>query len=204
MKNLKMITLCICLTLSPVLFSMAAPGSGQGDFQADRDRPGRGEGRSQEDRGKRFENWLDREAPEIKEKLETLKERNPEIAAKVMRGFHQNLFKKLSGVKGRRGDPETKEAIKNLMNLELSSILLAGDYQHAANDSEKESIAAELKNTLNQSFDAKQTLHQKQVEHLETRLKKLQEMTTKRATQKESIINARYDKLTGQPVHLDW
>jgi len=204
--RLKILTVAVCVTFFPVWPSLAKQGSDRWMEDAPKFEAGkhnRGEGR--EDRGKRLEDWLAREAPEVLEKLQRLREENPELGAKVLHGFMDNIFKQMRMMKGRQGGADAgKESLKQLMDLELTSVLLAEEYRKATEDGTRERVAKELRDTLHKCFDLKHSLQQKQVEHMEERLTRLKEMTARRAAQKEAILGAHYDRLTGKSSHLDW
>lgn len=105
---------------------------------------------------------------------------------------------------GRNLDPETRERMKEINEVEKQSRELAKQYRGAETDEEKQTIAADLKAVLVKGFDLKVLNQQKNMERLEKRLEELKDLLKKRKESRGDVIQSRLDELTGKTEHLKW
>lgn len=99
-------------------------------------------------------------------------------------------------------DPQRYESLVRIKELERRSRQLAWEYREATEG--KEAIKDNLRGLLNELFDLRQEEQEIRARRLERRLKKLQENIIRRKENKETIINQRLKKMTGEVDHLQW
>ena len=136
--------------------------------------------------------WLKRlesENPEEFQRLQTLRENDPEAFRKEMRA---QMEKRVVGfVKQHSGglENETRE--------------LGKKYRTADTDKEKAAIKAELETKVHQAFDARLEGQKKLIAHLEEKLDELKKQVQTREKNREAICRKRVTELTENP-NLRW
>lgn len=73
-----------------------------------------------------------------------------------------------------------------------------------ADDSEKAKLSKELKQMLEQAFDAKQELMIRDLAGMQAELKKLEEMISKRNEHRQKIIEKKLNEMTLEENYLKW
>jgi len=81
---------------------------------------------------------------------------------------------------------------------------IAKQLSEAKTDSEKDKLKEKLKELLTKQFDDRQKRHEKELDALETQVKKLKEMVNKRQENKKDIIDERTKQLGREAAGLGW
>jgi hypothetical protein len=174
------------------------PGMGpQDDMQGD-------EAKKHMFRAAIFKKWLEKEMPDLVQKLEGVREENPEAAERFVHEMKERNKEHIFKGHGRGLDKETKEILEKYLSSELDSFVLAEKLQTSTDDKEKEKLTAELKKVLGTSFDLKEQIQAKVVEKIEQRVQKLKDMMEKRKALKDKIIDERIDQITSASPLTQW
>jgi hypothetical protein len=84
------------------------------------------------------------------------------------------------------------------------ALKLARQIQDAKSDEAKEKLRDKMKDVLDKAFEDRQKRHEKEIENLESQVKKLKEMVSKRKENKREIIDERVKQLTRDAAGLGW
>ena len=98
---------------------------------------------------------------------------------------------------------EVDELRSKISELEIYSEVLGVKYSNA-NQSDKEKISTQLKNTLSEVFDLREKQRKEEVDKLEKKLAELKESVQIRNNNKQQIIDERFRTLTGKGKYLKW
>ncbi len=92
---------------------------------------------------------------------------------------------------------------RKITELEIYSEAIGIKYQHA-DQSDKQKLASQLKDTLGEVFDLRETQRKEEVENLEKKLAELKESIQIRSNNKQQIVDERFRTLTGKSKYLKW
>ncbi|WKZ69660.1 MAG: hypothetical protein QY331_00155 [Melioribacteraceae bacterium] len=92
---------------------------------------------------------------------------------------------------------------KRITELEMYSEVLSTKYLHA-DQSDKQKLSSQLKTTLSEAFDLRESQRKEEVEKLENKLAELKESIHIRKQNKEQIVEERFRTLTGKGKYLKW
>lgn len=92
---------------------------------------------------------------------------------------------------------------KRITELEMYSEVLSTKYLHA-DLSDKQKLSSQLKTTLSEAFDLRESQRKEEVEKLEKKLAELKESIQIRKQNKEQIVEERFRTLTGKGKYLKW
>lgn len=145
--------------------------------------------------------WLEENEPETLEKLERLREHNPEAYYHFLR---ETFEKMMHMAEMQKRDPEGYKRMTEIRKLDRLVWELAEKHKHADSAEQKAEIAAKLEKTLSRMFDLKQAQHKAEIENLEKEVAKLKEIYDTNQQNKEAIIKERLRKLTGKNHSFDW
>ncbi len=138
---------------------------------------------------------------ELKIKLEEIKKNDKERYADLLRELHWKNMERSFMRMGK--EKEMIEKDKQIIEYEILTESLAFEYQKASK-SEKEKIKKNLKKSLSQLFDLKESQREKEVKMLEERIVKLKEKIASRKKNKDIIIRRRTEELLGENDYLEW
>ena len=100
-------------------------------------------------------------------------------------------------------ETEVSELRNKISELELYSEVLGTKYQNA-NQTDKQKIADQLKSTLSQAFDLRESQRKEEIDKLEKKLSELKESIQVRKDNKQQIVDERFRALTGKGKYLKW
>lgn len=92
---------------------------------------------------------------------------------------------------------------KKITELEMYSEVLSTKYLHA-DQADKQKLSSQLKTTLSEAFDLRESQRKEEVEKLENKLADLKESIQIRKQNKEQIVEERFRTLTGKGKYLKW
>ena len=145
--------------------------------------------------------WLRENEPEMLEKLEGFREREPGAYYHFLR----EVFMKMERMEEfKKRDPEGYKRMIETSKLDKKIWELMKKYKHAESDEARDKIKAELKQVLSRLFDLKQAQHKAEIEELEKEVAKLKEIYKHHKENKEQIIEERLKELTGKKKPFDW
>lgn len=101
------------------------------------------------------------------------------------------------------GEREVSELRNKISELELYSEVLGVKYQEA-DQADKQKLASQLKSTLSDVFDLRESQRKEEVAKLEKKLSELKESIQIRSNNKEQIVDERFRTLTGKGKYLKW
>lgn len=101
------------------------------------------------------------------------------------------------------GEREVSELRNKISELELYSEVLGVKYQEA-DQANKQKLSSQLKTTLSEAFDLRESQRKEEVEKLEKKLAELKESIQIRKQNKEQIVEERIRTLTGKGKYLKW
>lgn len=129
---------------------------------------------------------------EIQTKITQIKEKDPRLLQSFYQGVKTQVkqFKML--MQNKEQEPEIKADLEKLINKELDSLLLSISYREKPD----ENTQTQIKNTLEEVFVLKETLHNRHIDSIKGRVEQLEEMVAKRKAHKDEIIQIRLSKLT--------
>lgn len=103
-----------------------------------------------------------------------------------------------------RESPEEYEDVMQIMDYERRERDLSRQYREATDAAGKSGIEAELKGVIKELFDLKLKQRQRELQRLEQELKNIKDEIEKRRTNKDKIIQTRFDEVTGKNDSLRW
>jgi hypothetical protein len=177
----------------------------EADELSNRLRPPRGEQEprrelTEEDIDKVLE-WLKEYEPETLEKLNDLREREPDGYYHFLR----EMFGKMMRMEEmRERDPEGFKRMTDMRNANRKIWELAEKYRNTDDEEQKTKLEAQLKQALAQIFDLKQAQHKAEIEQLEKEVAKLKEIYERNQQRKDAIVTDRLKELTGKKGSFDW
>ncbi len=108
----------------------------------------------------------------------------------------------------RRYRPSLAGTFLEFHKLEAQSLLLAQEIRilraNQANTSNIARIEQQLRDVLEKSFDLKLQFQNEELVDLERELSELRSLIEKRTSAKDTIIDRRYEELTGDTEYLEW
>jgi len=104
----------------------------------------------------------------------------------------------------RRKDPEAFELVIQQRRLDRHVRKLGGQLREAKEQPDNERTAGELRATLDQLFEVREVLREREIKGLEKRIEELREFAKKRRAHKAEIIDRRIKELSGELDYLKW
>jgi len=162
------------------------------------------------ERGKEYMEWLEQNYPENAERLEELREKNPELFERRMqRGFnrHQRI------IRAGKESPKLAEAIKESMELKDERDKLLEKINQAAGQDKKQQLIAQLEDVVGKRFDLIAKRKQIMYELLQKRLAGMQERLKNSQTDiekwknpafKNENVKKRVQELIGKTESFKW
>jgi len=166
-----------------------------------------------------------RENPKLREELKNLAKKDFKAFRQRIRRIHAEVGKSIRGDgpkqklhrggkdKGkppatRRGQGPQARGPRRPVNpqiakLERQSHKLANRYRQAKGQ-DKKKLGDTLRGTLSEIFKLKVQMQGKQVERLEKQLERLRKELKKRESNRKTMIQKRFDRLTGEEKDLPW
>jgi len=145
--------------------------------------------------------WLEKNEPETLEKLERLRDREPDAYYHFLR----ELFGKMEHMeKMKEHDPEGYARMNEMHKLDRKIWELVKKQKESKTKEESEKIISQLKEALSRLFDLKQAQHKAEIEDLEKEVAKLKEFYQKNQDHKKEIIEERLKELSGKKRSFDW
>ena len=149
--------------------------------------------------------WLEKEMPELLEKIEETQSEYPDAVRKFQRDLKknekQNLFR---GPARGKMDKETRALLQSYLENELKSHVLSQKISESTDDREKDQLKRELKDVLTKSFEIKAEIQEKVITKMEQRIRKLRDLLEKRKDLKEQIISERIENITNDTKLTEW
>ncbi len=139
--------------------------------------------------------------PERIEKLERLKEENPEIYIRAIEDTMRDI-REMEELK--KNNPARFEEIMELKKSERLSWQLAGAYREEREITKKTDIQQRLRAVLNTIFEYKIKQHQKEIGLLTQEIEKLKARIQNRIQNKEKIIDKRLQEMIGEKEEFEW
>lgn len=160
-------------------------------------------------RGARMqENWstktieeLDEIEPGIKGLFTELKNKGNYKLKRFMRALINNREYNFIGHKKYK---EGKKMAAKSLKLELESLSIVDKICSSNNDTEKETLKAELKDKLNKSFEAKTQIRSYHIKMLTEKLQEIRNKNKTRQNNKDSIVENRLNDLLQDKPNLQW
>lgn len=172
---------------------MRRPQRGDGDQRFGQGRGGeRRFGMSEED-FERVQKVLRDYDPQLAEKVEEVRKRNPREAMQMMRKAAPMVRKLLHAQKY---NPEAYELHLQDMKLAAEAHKLGERYRKAGGDDEE--AMAQLRAVVARRFDVRQKMRELELAQFEKKLTKLRESIRKRAEARDTLVDKEVAKLTGQ------
>ena len=139
--------------------------------------------------------------PDFLTELRKHAEAHPERRGDVMR----KLFAETTKLQEmRQRDPEGFELAVQQRRLDRQVRTLGAELRTAKEQGERERIANELRATLDQLFEVRETLREREIKGLEEKIKELRALAKKRRDHKAEVIEHRIKQLSGQLDYLKW
>ena len=142
--------------------------------------------------------------PDLVERLEALREREPRRLSHVL----QRRFPRLRHLlRLKEHDPPMYELRVEDVRLTLKSQRLAQDYQAAQRnerDDEAEQLREQLNALIERHFEVRQQINELELERLEQRIEALREQIEARADDRDDVIEQRVQELIGTEDGARW
>ena len=103
-----------------------------------------------------------------------------------------------------RKDPEAFDLVLQQRRLDRHVRKLATEMRETKEQAEKERIANELRATLDQLFEVREALREREIRGLEARIEEARALAKKRRAHKAEIIEHRIKELRGDLDYLKW
>lgn len=148
---------------------------------------------------------MEQYAPGIKKLFEQVRDENQGSSMHKKADFIHQIFSDLPFMmKMSRDDSEMKSLMAQYVKLELESVVTAKKVQSAKTAADKEALSAELTDILKNSFEKRQQLRAKKIQHLEKVLEETKNEIAEREKNKDLIIQNRLKDLTQEDKSLEW
>jgi len=174
------------------------PGDEGPEGPAERMRSGREEERGPEarDQIRGAMRWLKQNHPEAFEKLNRLREENPQKFRAEMREW----LKKYA----QENNPEQYQRFKEMREHEQKMHALARQYRAEDEPEKKKELKEQIRAALTEEFEHRQEIRGKELEQLETRLNEYRKTLKQREKNKEQLIDIEVKRLTQGPQSVEW
>jgi|GEM_PF-5970112 len=133
--------------------------------------------------------------------LEKMQEENPALYRRMLMKTWAEL-EKLNYLQAK--DQNLYETSKERVQLEIQTWKLAIKYRQTEDETEKESIKAELREKLDSLFDLRELEKKQRITRLEEELAELKEAVQIRQANKQDIVTNRLNDMIGQKDELEW
>ncbi len=141
--------------------------------------------------GERIEQLMERinsNFPDFYEKLEPLREKNPEI--------HRKTLRKLSRfARSEHRDPESAQRLIDIFSLEIDLDLLVEKFVNEKDPAKRSELRKEIQSVMSETFDKKEELKLDVINRIEANLAEKKEMYEKRQRDRTSIIKRDIEKI---------
>ncbi len=101
-------------------------------------------------------------------------------------------------------DEKYHEDNARIAELENSCYKLAAQYQDSKETEKKRRLESELKTAVNDLFELREAVREREMKRLETDLSQMREKLAQRRANKAQVVQKRLDQLLGKKDDLDW
>ena len=137
--------------------------------------------------------------PEMAERIERVKDRNPEEAMRMMRRAAPTL-RRIMYLK--QTDAEGYELQIRDMRLGVESERIAKEIRR--NEREADELTGRLRKVVEEQFEARQQLREHQLHKMEQKLEQLRQQIKQRAESRDKMIDQQVAQLTGKSSGPEW
>ncbi len=142
--------------------------------------------------------------PDLAERLEQLKDRNPQRVGAMIREHFPRLGEMLEL---RRRDPELFELRVKDIRANRKTLELAERYRQArraGDQAQSQSLRDELQAAIREHFEVRQAQRERELAMLEERLEELRQRIKERTAQREELIQKRISELSEKARDAEW
>jgi len=107
-------------------------------------------------------------------------------------------------MKQMKNDPEVREMMKRKMGAQRKLKKLVAAYRQEKDKKAKAKLEPEIKNALEENFEADLAGHEMKLKKMEAQLEKLQGRIKKRRQLKDKIVEKKFGELTGDDEGWEW
>jgi hypothetical protein len=145
--------------------------------------------------------FLTKECPQITDELKALREQHPEALEKLARGMSKPLAE-LEGIKDKA--PDLLETQLAAIRTQAVLDVLTMRYHSGDTHVDKDAMRGRLRQAVEQHFDARVALRERELAELENKVKDVRAQLEKQRQNKKALVDQRLNEVTGQKGGLEF